>query len=116
MNQHVVDCLMMVLTETLQDDETRGACGQQQLGHDFVRAAQVNQLDIGKVQQRGSAIGAGESGLDSGANRRACGPGNQVAVRRGNGLAQEESDPDRLDHRVFASCDGMMICTWAPGK
>ena len=27
-----------------------------------------------------------------------------------NGFAQEQSDPDGLNHR-FASCEGMMICT-----
>ena len=54
--------------------------------------------------------------LDPVADRRAGGPGDEVAVGRRRRLTQQVTDPDRLDHRLSASWAGMVICTWAPGK
>ena len=43
---------------------------EQELGHDLVRTAQIEQLDVGKVEQGGVAVGVGEGGLDACTGKR----------------------------------------------
>ena len=89
MSEHVVNGLVLILTETLEHEETDVFSGQQQLGHDLISAAQVHQLDLGKIQQCGEAPAPGQGLLDSGSDGGTGGAGNQIAVRSGNGLAQQ---------------------------
>jgi hypothetical protein len=46
MRQNVVDGFVVIFTQTLEYHEVRGAHGQEELGHDFVGTAQVDQLDV----------------------------------------------------------------------
>ena len=114
----MLDRLVLILAQAVQHHEPAAALavGQQQLGHDLVGAAEVEQLDVGEVEQGGEAVGAGQGLLDAVPDGGAGGAGDEVAVGRGDGLAQQVADADGLDHRASASCAGMMICTWAPGK
>src|SRR3954463_4607831 len=116
MSEHVVYGLVLIFPEALQHEETDVSSRQQQLGHDFIGAAQVHQLDLGKIQQRGEAAAPGQGLLYSSPDGRTGGPGNQIAVGSGNRLAQQVPDPDGLDHKLSACWAGMMICTWDPGK
>ena len=111
MRQNVVNGFVMIFTQALEHHEVCGTYGEEELRDDFIGAAQVHQLDVGKIQQGGETIGVGERCLDPGSYCGSSRPSHQVAVRRRNGLAQQESDPNRLDHRLFASWAGMMICT-----
>jgi hypothetical protein len=114
--QDVVYGFVMIFTQALEDHEVRRTYGEEELRHDLIGAAQVNQLDLGKIQEGCEAVRASESCLDPGSHRGSCRASHQVAVWCRNRLAQQESDPNRLDHRLFASWAGMMICTCAPGK
>src|SRR4051794_20948751 len=116
MSEHVVYCLALIFTEALQHEETDVSSGQQQLGHDLIGAAQVHQLNLGKIQQCGEAPAPGQGLLDSGSDGSTSGSGNQIAVGSGDGLAQQVPDSDGLDHERSACWAGMMICTWEPGK
>jgi hypothetical protein len=114
--QHVIYGFVVIFTQALQHYEVRGTYGEQKLCNHLIGAAQINQLDVRKVEQGSQAVRVGECCLDPGSHCGSGGPSHQVAVGCRNGLAQQESDPNRLDHRLFASWAGMMICTWAPGK
>jgi hypothetical protein len=50
MRQDVVYGLVMIFPETLKYDEIRCLNREEELGDNFVGAAQVDELDIGKVQ------------------------------------------------------------------
>ena len=63
--------------------------GQEELGHHLVGATEVEQLDLGEVEQGGGAVRPGERRLDAVANRGARWPGDQIAIGRCDGLTQE---------------------------
>ena len=107
---------VVILAQALQDQEIRGPAGQEQLGDDFIGAAQVDQLDLREVQQRSQTVGICQGCLDPGAHRGPRGAGDEVPIGGCDSLPQNVSHPDRPDHRDFGSCAGMMICTWAPGN
>jgi hypothetical protein len=109
--QDVVYGFVMIFTQALKHHKVRRAHRQEELGDHLVGAAQVDQLDVRKIQEGGQTVRISERCLDP---RSYCGSGragHQVAVGCRNGLAEQESHPDRLDHRLFASWAGMMICT-----
>src|SRR5215210_4536974 len=58
--QNVVDGFVMILAQTLKHNEVRGTHGEEQLCHDLIGAAQVDQLDVGKIEERGEAVGSSE--------------------------------------------------------
>ena len=70
--EHVLDRVVLVLAQAAEHDERgrRAASRQQQLGDDLVGAAEVEQLDVGEVEQGGEAVGAGQGGLDAVAGPR----------------------------------------------
>ena len=55
MGEHVLDRLVLVVAEAVEHHEPRLLLGrgQQQLGDDLVGAAEVEQLDVGEVEQGG---------------------------------------------------------------
>ena len=116
--EHVLDRLVLVLAQSAAGPRSGRPlpAGQEQLGHDLVGAAEIEQLDAGEVEQRGEAVGARHGLLDTVPDGGAGGAGDEVPVGRGDRLAQQVADVDGLDHRASASWAGMMICTWAPGK
>ena len=116
--EYLLDRLVLVVAESLKHHHAAAsvAVGQEELGHHFVCATEIEELDVGEVEQGRCAIGLGERRLDAVANRGAGRPSDEVAVRGRGGLTQEGADPDSLDHRDSVSGAGMVICTWAPGK
>ena len=115
----MLDRVVLVVAQAAEHDEPRllRGLGQQQLGDDLFGAGEVEQLDVGEVQQGGEAVGTGEGDLDAVPDRGAGGPGDEMAIGRGRRLTQQVTDPDGLDHLLSTSCvAGMVICTWAPGK
>ena len=72
MGEHLLDGVVLVVAQTAEHDEPRllRGLGQEQLGHDLLRAGEVEQLDIGEVQQGGEAVGAGEGDFDAAGPRR----------------------------------------------
>ena len=62
MGEHLLDRLVLVVAQAAEHDEPRPlrGLGQQQLGDDLLGAGEVEQLDVGEVQQGGEAVGTGE--------------------------------------------------------
>jgi hypothetical protein len=54
--QDVVYGLVMIFTETLEYHEIRRTYGEEELRHDLVGAAQVDQLDLGKIEEGREAV------------------------------------------------------------
>jgi len=54
--QDVVYGLVMIFTETLKNHEIRRTYGEEELRHDLIGAAQVDQLDLGEIQEGREAI------------------------------------------------------------
>jgi hypothetical protein len=50
MREHVIDGFALILAEPPQHNEIGVPARQKQLGDDLVGAAQVDQLDLGKIQ------------------------------------------------------------------
>jgi hypothetical protein len=46
----------MIFTETLENHEIRRTYGEEELRHDLIGAAQVDQLDLGEIQEGREAI------------------------------------------------------------
>jgi hypothetical protein len=105
MGEHVIDRLVLVFSESLEDNATERPVGvsQQQLGDDLVGTTQVEQLDLGEVEQGSQAVGGGESRFDPSADGGTGRTGDQIAVRRSHGLTEEVSHSNGLDHQASAS-------------
>src|ERR1041385_2715574 len=82
---------------------------QQELGHHLVRAAQVEEPDLGEVELGGAVARARDGLLDPVAARGAGRAGDHVGIRGGDCLAEQRGQIDALHHRGSASWAGMVI-------
>ena len=90
MGEDMVDRFVVILPQALQDHEIRGPRRQQELGDDLIRAAQVNQLDLGEAQQGGEAVGVRQGRLDPGT---AAPVGRVTRLRYGAATASRSTCP-----------------------
>ena len=109
--EHVVDGVLMVFSDAREQHEVvlLDRDPQQELGHHFVRAAQVEEPDLGEVELGGAVARPRDGLFDAAADRGAGGAGDHVGVRGRDGLAEQRGQVDSLHHRGSASWAGMVI-------
>jgi hypothetical protein len=111
--QDVVDRLDVVFPCAPQHDVTiRARVGvQQELGHDLVGAAEIEESDSGEVEQCGCRRGLQHRVLNPAPDRGPGRAGDEVRVRRHDRFAEDPPELNGLDHRVLGSWAGMTTCS-----
>ncbi len=89
MLEYMLDCIELLFAEAHQDKVGLPGRVEQQLGDDLVGAAQVNQPDVRKIEQRNPRlVGVCQCRLNTAAHRPPGGARDQVAVWRLHRLTQ----------------------------